>query len=188
MCSSVRLSVLATLLTIVHCFAPPESASFNQIKITEAAFKACIDDSDCSSQGSGYACFQYICYPWEDDSAVPEKDRKSTCKSNEQCGDDLKCFRHHDRRNIHKGLCMEEMVDCSENGESDCKHGEGSTHVLSMIVILSFLFIRYYRPTKYHFFTQALLCCSTELCLLFILFFFWNFCSFYQKQKMFTLI
>ena len=160
MCSSVRLSVLATLLTIAHCSVPPELASLNQIKITEAAFKACIDDSDCSSQGSGYACFQYICYPWEDDSAVPEKDKKSTCKSNEQCGDDLKCFRHHDRRNIHKGLCMEEMVDCSENGESDCKHGEGSTHVLSMIVILSFLFIRYYRPTKYHFFTQALLCCS----------------------------
>ena len=69
---------------------------------------------------------------------MAEKDRKSTCKSNEQCGDDLKCFRHHDRRNIHKGLCMEEMVDCSENGESDCKLGEGSTHVLGMIVILYF--------------------------------------------------
>jgi len=123
MSSSVRLSVLATILTIVHCSVPPELASLNQIKTSEAAFKACIDDSDCSSQGSGYACFQYICYPWKNDSAVPIDDRKSTCKANKHCRDNLKCFRHHNRAKVHMGLCMEGIVFCSDNGESDCKHG-----------------------------------------------------------------
>jgi len=123
MSAAVRLYAVATILALVHCNVHHELVSLNQIKSTEAPFKACIDDSDCSSQGNGYACFQYICYPWEDDSAVAKEDRKATCKSNEQCGSDLVCFRHHDRRNIHKGLCMEEIKDCSENGKSDCKHG-----------------------------------------------------------------
>ena len=41
----------------------------------EAPFLACIDDSDCSVKGHGFACFQYICYPWADDTAIPAKDR-----------------------------------------------------------------------------------------------------------------
>ena len=38
-----------------------------------APFKACIDDSDCGTEGHGFACFQYICYPWADDTAIPDK-------------------------------------------------------------------------------------------------------------------
>ena len=55
--------------------------------------------------------------------------RKETCKSNDDCSNDLKCFRHHDRRQIHRGLCMEDITDCSENGRDDCKNadGEGAT-------------------------------------------------------------
>jgi hypothetical protein len=87
----------------------------------EAPFLACIDDSDCSVKGHGFACFQYICYPWADDTAIPAKDRKETCKSNDDCSNQLKCFRHHDRRQIHRGLCMEDITDCSENGRDDCK-------------------------------------------------------------------
>ena len=34
-------------------------------------FTACIDDSDCRVKGDGYACFQYICYPWKDDTVIP---------------------------------------------------------------------------------------------------------------------
>lgn len=94
-----------------------------QALVTKAApFTACIDDSDCRSEGANYACFQYICYPWAEDSSIPEKDRKATCKSNDDCKT-ASCFRHHDRRQIHKGLCMEEARDCSENGRDDCRGG-----------------------------------------------------------------
>jgi len=89
--------------------------------VVKAPFKACIDDSDCSDKGPGFNCFQYICYPWEDDSAIPQAHRKATCKSNENCSGNLSCFRHHDRRKIHRGLCMEPIVDCSENNRDDCK-------------------------------------------------------------------
>ena len=41
----------------------------------ETTFNACINDSDCSVKGHGFACFQYICYPWADDTAIPAKDR-----------------------------------------------------------------------------------------------------------------
>jgi len=89
----------------------------------KAPFKACIDDSDCGSKGPGFACFQYICYPWADDSGIAKGDRKDTCKSNDDCPGQLSCFRHHDRRQIHRGLCMEPIADCSENGRDDCKAG-----------------------------------------------------------------
>merc|ERR1712112_750206 len=51
----------------------------------EAPFKACIDDSDCGTEGHGFACFQYICYPWADDTAIPAKDKKEKCKSRDDC-------------------------------------------------------------------------------------------------------
>merc|ERR1712130_926640 len=63
----------------------------------EAPFKACIDDSDCGTEGHGFACFQYICYPWADDTAIPAKDKKETCKSNDDCTGQLKqlpCVNH----------------------------------------------------------------------------------------------
>jgi len=123
MTAVARLTILSIIIVTAQCNSNNEIHSMSQIKKKEAAFKACIDDSDCVDQGSDYACFQYICYPWEDDSAVPKKDKRATCKSQDQCSAGLECFRHHDRRNIHKGLCMEPIADCSENGDSDCKHG-----------------------------------------------------------------
>ena len=41
----------------------------------EAPFAACIDDIDCRVKGDGYACFMYICYPWEDDTVIPAQFR-----------------------------------------------------------------------------------------------------------------
>ena len=43
--------------------------------MTEAPFKACTEDSDCLVKGPGYACFQYICYPWNDDADIPAQYR-----------------------------------------------------------------------------------------------------------------
>jgi hypothetical protein len=126
---TVRLCLVSLLVAVSSSSAKmmEELASMNQQAQTapkSAPFKACIDDSDCSDRGSGFACFQYICYPWSDDSAIKSSDRKKTCKSNDNCPDGLSCFRHHDRRQIHRGLCMEPITDCSENGRDDCAQRE----------------------------------------------------------------
>ena len=86
-------------------------------------FQACIDDSDCAGQGTDYACFQYLCYPWKDDSSLAMKDKRRPCKSTEHCATGQECFRHPDRRNIYMGLCMEPVVDCSRNSQADCDRG-----------------------------------------------------------------
>lgn len=119
MSAAVRL-LLLSLLGLASCNIHNELQSLNQLKETEAPFTACIDDSDCTEQGTGWACFQYICYPWQDETKIAPKHRKKTCKTDSHCDNDLSCHRHPDRRNIHKGLCMEPVVDCSENGKSDC--------------------------------------------------------------------
>ena len=107
----------------------PNSESLSRFRFPPP-FAACIDDSDCEKQGQDYACFQYLCYPWKDDSKLLKSDQKKTCKSNDHCDPGQECYRHPDRRNIYRGLCMEPVVDCSENGESDCKQpgnkGRGS--------------------------------------------------------------
>ena len=43
--------------------------------LNQQPFKACIDDSDCTDKGAGFACFTHFCYPWADDSAIPVKDK-----------------------------------------------------------------------------------------------------------------
>ena len=124
MSAAVRLAVLAGLLALAAADIP----SLSQVK--EAAkpkakvpFKACIDDSDCAGQGTDYACFQYLCYPWKDDSSLAMKDKRKPCKKTEHCATGQECYRHPDRRNIYMGLCMEPAVDCSRNSQADCNRG-----------------------------------------------------------------
>ena len=118
--SAVRFYMSATFLASVSC-----NVNHNLIHNVEMPFKVCIDDSDCGSQVNDYAiaCFQYICYPWKNDSSVPEENRKATCKKSDHCGSDQGCFRHYYRKKVHRGLCMEHAVDCSKNGVSDCIDG-----------------------------------------------------------------
>ena len=132
MSAAVRLLILS-LLGLASCnIHNNQLQSLNQLKEIQAPFKACIDDSDCMEQGSDWACFQYICYPWKDDKKIKAKYRKSSCKTDSHCDSDLSCHRHPDRRNVRKGLCMEPVVDCWENGKSDCKNnGEGLTMCLA---------------------------------------------------------
>ena len=140
MSAAVRLLILSLLGSASCNIHNNELQSLNQLKENKAPFKACIDDSDCTEQGADWACFQYICYPWKDDTKIDAKHRKRSCKTDSHCDNDLSCLRHFDRRNVRKGLCMEPVVDCSENGKSDCKNnGEGSNHVCRMNVILYFL-------------------------------------------------
>ena len=69
---------LILLVAVASGKVHEELGGLNQQPLTaakEAPFKACIDDSDCTDKGAGFACFQYICYPWADDSAIPVKDK-----------------------------------------------------------------------------------------------------------------
>jgi len=89
-------------------------------QLTSNPFKVCIDDSDCLNLEGKYACFQYICYPYADDTTISPQYRKTRCTRKEECNTNEMCYRHHDRRNINRGLCMEELGNCQEKGERDC--------------------------------------------------------------------
>ena len=87
-------------------------------------FPVCIDDSDCQNfAGAGsFACFDFICYPWQDDRVVDSKDRIPLCRKDKDCAHNKKCLRHHDKRRISQGLCLAEAKSCSEVGK-DCEEG-----------------------------------------------------------------
>lgn len=93
---------------------------------SKTSFPVCLDDSDCVKYGDKYACFKYLCYPWKDDSDLDSSKKKTTCRKDNECGSNEKCFRHHDRRSINKGLCFDNYIlesDCDK--ESDCKPSYG---------------------------------------------------------------
>jgi len=119
MSTAVRFYLCTTFLAFILC-----SVTNNQNNKVETTFKVCRDDSDCDSLANDYvtACFQYICYPWKNDSSLAKEDRKATCRQNKQCGSHLVCFRHPYRKKVHRGLCMEYSGDCSKH--SDCKDGQ----------------------------------------------------------------
>lgn len=86
-------------------------------------FPVCIDDSDCVKLGKGdkFACFQYICYPWKNDSIIEAKNRRKTCRLDNDCEQGQECFRHHDKRMVNRGLCFDEVKSC--NNANECSKG-----------------------------------------------------------------
>ena len=59
-----------------------------------------------------YLCFflfQYICYPWKNDSIIEPKNRRKTCRIDNDCEQGQECFRHHDKRMVNRGLCFDEV-------------------------------------------------------------------------------
>jgi hypothetical protein len=82
-------------------------------------FPVCIDDSDCVKLGEGdkFACFQYICYPWKNDTFIDAKNRRKTCRRDDDCDPGQECFRHHDKRMINRGLCFDEVRSCQASNE-----------------------------------------------------------------------
>lgn len=86
MSPTVSLAPLILLAATASGKVHEELSGLNHQPLTsakEAPFKACIDDSDCTVKGTGFACFQYICYPWADDTAIPKKDRYSKSGQND---------------------------------------------------------------------------------------------------------
>ena len=82
-----------------------------------ARFPVCLTDDDCRYMTEGgdadYKCFQYRCFPWNDPEV--QGDFRS-CKVKEDClelgveeegdGSDGVCFKHQDKRNIFRGMCV----------------------------------------------------------------------------------
>ena len=61
---------------------------------------------------TNYLCFflfQYICYPWKNDSIIEPKNRRKTCRIDNDCEQGQECFRHHDKRMVNRGLCFDEV-------------------------------------------------------------------------------
>ena len=54
--------------------------------------------------------FQYICYPWKNDDQIDPKNRRKTCRQDDDCDAGQECFRHHDKRMVNRGLCFDEVI------------------------------------------------------------------------------
>jgi hypothetical protein len=132
------LSFIFVITLIVSFSGIPVSARANQknnagmsvmlTKPNSSPFTVCIDDSDCQKLGQGdkYACFQFLCYPWKDDSAITPKDKIPLCRKDRDCKDGKQCYRHSDKRNVFKGLCFEQLKECGiEVEDSKCPKGKG---------------------------------------------------------------
>ena len=92
------------------------AAGAKQSVLDPAQYPVCVCDSDCedisNNKQEQYACFQYYCYPASTSASHPLRPckKKSDCKrlSAKEGGDgsDGDCFRHHDRRQVNKGICV----------------------------------------------------------------------------------
>jgi len=82
-------------------------------------FPPCMEDDDCKSisaeKGSDFKCFQYMCFPWNDDHLTEEF---KTCRT-EDCGEDEGCWRHWNTKDITKGICLHksELEKCEPQDE-----------------------------------------------------------------------
>jgi len=97
-----------------------QTGTLSQIQApSPTPFPVCIDDSDCVKLGKGdkFACFQYICYPWKNDDQIDPKNRRKTCRQDDDCDPGQECFRHHDKRMVNRGLCFAEVKSCQNANE-----------------------------------------------------------------------
>jgi len=117
------ISLVLALAVLVPTPALAAQTGIQAQTVKPTPFSVCIDDSDCNSlgQGSKYACFQYLCYPWKDDSHIQPDHRRQTCRVDADCQRGHVCYRHHDMRNINRGICFEEILGCDTH--TDCPRG-----------------------------------------------------------------
>lgn len=138
--SSAKMKILSCFLVITLMFSfsavPEVSARANQGSNVQSMqtspkkaspFSVCIDDSDCLKLGQGdkYACFQFLCYPWKDDSKVADKEKIQTCRRTTDCKDNKICYRHQDRRTVPRGLCFNKFQECGLDIKDKCRRGYG---------------------------------------------------------------
>jgi len=108
-------------------------------------YPACLVDNDCTEMHKlrDHACFQYFCYPWKsmpDVASAPPRPlqecrRASDCPSVTHPSGNKKqpfqkeaepqvCFRHHDRRRINSGICIDSRDECSSHDQCQGKGGK----------------------------------------------------------------
>ena len=76
---------LVKITVVAFSLAPVFSSTS---KPSSTRFRACVDNSDCANLGYAYACFLYMCYPWEH----PESPDHPNCNSDSDCwGGEGKC-------------------------------------------------------------------------------------------------
>eukprot|EP00092_Neocalanus_flemingeri_P057024 GFUD01067669.1.p1 GENE.GFUD01067669.1~~GFUD01067669.1.p1 ORF type:complete len:329 (-),score=92.35 GFUD01067669.1:25-912(-) len=91
-------------------------------------FPVCVTDDDCKDMSeqadADYRCFQYRCFPWNDQEL---QGKFRSCKKRSDCvqlgvveggdEDDGECFRHQDKRRVNSGICMKRSSSllCSEH-------------------------------------------------------------------------
>jgi len=122
------MKISMNLLAVLACFGfsaisgvlGAQNKPHNQLQApSPTPFPVCIDDSDCVKLGKGdkFACFQYICYPWKNDTMIEPKNRRKTCRQDDDCDAGQECFRHHDKRMVNRGLCFDEVKSCQNANE-----------------------------------------------------------------------
>jgi len=80
---------------------------------------ACIDDSDCVKLGHKYSCFLYYCHNWVDQDPL-----RPHCQADWQCGEEHKCFRHWNLREVDNGICLSNYQVKTCDVHSDCHEGD----------------------------------------------------------------
>jgi len=123
--SSKMPSSLLTIIPVL-CSLLALQTNFVSINAIEAwnmsdtsKYPACLGDSECNEHDSRkqlsknhHACFQYFCYPWQQEATTADKTKEllfKGCRKNSQCkvnGKKGHCYRHPDKRRISKGICL----------------------------------------------------------------------------------
>ena len=119
------------LVTATTLFSVAQAVKqINDIK----KYPACLEDSDCETRHKlqDHACFQYFCYPWKKTAVTASAKPKplNECRRNKDCASGAapnqrqKCFRHHDKRKITSGICVDSFDDCDSHDECIGKGGK----------------------------------------------------------------
>ena len=87
--------------------------NLNQIRAEETTTLEFYLNHSESQENDSYACFQYMCYPY---TGKDKKHPLRLCKKSSDCtklsskeggdGADGECVRHHNRRQVTKGICV----------------------------------------------------------------------------------
>eukprot|EP00092_Neocalanus_flemingeri_P097371 GFUD01124097.1.p1 GENE.GFUD01124097.1~~GFUD01124097.1.p1 ORF type:complete len:339 (+),score=66.81 GFUD01124097.1:45-1019(+) len=131
-----NILVFASLVPVVNGLDESNNylsdVTFGEVSAEDVTkFPVCVTDDDCKDMSeqtdADYRCFQYRCFPWNDQEL---QGKFRSCKKRSDCvqlgvveggdGDDGECFRHRDRRSVLLGICLKQsnVRTCSEH--NDC--------------------------------------------------------------------
>jgi len=122
---------------------------------------ACIDDSDCVVLGHKYACFMYFCHNWVDPSPINMR-----CQSDWECGNEEKCYRHWNLRQVDEGVCFPKyQVDTCET-HSDCGEGDFccGIHCCSQFYFKQWQQFSCFSDMQCRSWKTGQFCCNDNLC------------------------